>query len=363
MNKTSSHSLSRRKFIGGISAATLASIYPTSFLQNHERNFGRGKELELIKPPALKIGDKIGIVAPASNAYEHEEIQVAREMAEALGFKVELGENVAKQYGYLAGTDEERAADLNKMLGRDDIRGVFTFQGGYGCCRLLPFIDYESIRKRPKVIIGYSDITSLLLGIHKHAGIVTFHGPTGFDEMGTYAVEHFKRATMSTASLGVIAQPPRRVGVEKENRLLRLVDGRARGRLVGGNLTLVTNSLGTPFEIETKGKILFLEDVGEEPYRVDRMLTQLWLAGKFQEANGIVFGKFTRCTPREYKPAFESTLSIEEILRTRIEPLGKPAIFGMMIGHIKDNATIPLGVEATLDVEAGTLSAEESAVV
>jgi len=319
---------------------------------------------KVIKPPVLKKGDKVGMVAPASNAYEPEEIIIAKETMEQYGFEVELSKNINAQYGYLAGTDRERAEDINTMFRRTDIKGIMTFSGGYGCSRILPLLDYDAIRKNPKVIIGHSDITALLLGIHKQTGLITFHGSSGLTGVGEYAIASFKNTIMSTNAIGQVAKPP---NTNRNNRLITIKGGKATGQLVGGNLTLVTNLLGTPYEPDTRGKIFFLEDIGEEPYRIDRMLTQLWLAGKFDRVAGIALGHFVDCVPREYQPSFYETLSLENILRDRFNspdrPIGKPTLYNLMFGHVTENAVLPIGAIATLDATAKTLIINEGAVI
>ncbi|NJK33915.1 MAG: LD-carboxypeptidase [Oscillatoriales cyanobacterium SM2_2_1] len=323
---------------------------------------GQNPAPTILKPPVLRVGDRVGMVAPASNAYELEELAIAKETMELYGLRVELGKHVRAQYGYLAGRDEERAADINAMFRRSDIRGIVTFSGGYGCSRLLPLLDYDQMRRSPKVVIGHSDITALLLAIYAKTGIIGFHGSSGLTGVGPYARQQFQRTVMSTQRLGQIAQPPTTPNgqVERQNRLITLVPGIARGALIGGNLTLVTNLLGTPYEPDTKGKILFLEDVGEEPYRIDRMLTQLWLARKLQDAAGIALGHFTNCVPKDYQPSFWQTLSLEQVLRDRFAPLQKPCLYNLMFGHVRDNAVLPIGAIATLDASRQTLTVEES---
>jgi muramoyltetrapeptide carboxypeptidase len=322
-------------------------------------------QTRVLKPPQLKPGDTVGMVAPASNAYEPEEILLAKETMEQYGFKVELGKHINAQNGYLAGTDAQRAADLNEMFRRPEIRGIVTFSGGYGCSRILPLLDYEQIKRSPKVIIGHSDITALLIGIHRKTGLITFHGSSGLTGVGDYAKAHLRRALMSTTTLGEIAKPPTPAQgtIERTNRLISIVPGRATGQLVGGNLTLVTNLIGTPFEPDTTGKILFLEDIGEEPYRIDRMLTQLWLAGKLQAAAGIALGRFVDCYPKEFRASFPQTISLENVFRDRFTPLGKPTLYNLMFGHIRENAVLPIGATATLDATAKTLVVTENTVI
>ena len=358
----SHHVRSRRRFLltasAGMTATAVSGVTPSIAQSSSQRT-----ALPIIKPPVLRSGDTVGMVAPASNVYEPEEILIAKETMEQYGFKVVLGQHIADQNGYLAGTDRDRAADINEMFRRSDIRGIVTFSGGYGCSRLLPFLNYDLIRRNPKVVVGHSDITSLLLGIHRQTGLVTFHGSSGLTGVGDYAMSHFRQAIMSTATIGEIAKPPKSTGVERTNRLITIVPGQATGQLVGGNLTLVTNLLGTPFEPDTKGKILFLEDIGEEPYRIDRMLTQLWLAGKFQDAAGIALGHFVDCYPKEYQPSFPQTLSLENVLRDRFEPLKKPTLYNLMFGHIRENAVLPIGAVATLNATTKTLTVTENAVI
>ena len=360
------NSTSRRWFLGGVSGAiallggSLANRLEVS--AEPQKNSHNSQSL---KPPLLKSGDTVGMVAPASNAYELEEIRIAKETMEQYGFRVQLGKHINDQYGYLAGKDKERAEDINEMFRRQDIRGIVTFSGGYGCSRLLPFLDYDLIRQNPKVVIGHSDITALLIAIYQKTGLVTFHGSSGLTGVGAYAIASFRTAIMSAAKIGKTAAPPKNANdiVERDNRLVTIVPGRATGQLIGGNLTLVTNLMGTPYEPDTKGKILFLEDVGEEPYRIDRMLTQLWLAGKLQSAAGIALGHFKDCVPKEFQPSFYQTLSLEQVLRDRFEPLGIPTLHNLMFGHIRENAVLPIGAIATLDATAKTLIIDENAVV
>lgn len=336
---------SRREVLG-----SLLGLFGTSKTNNNK----------IIKPPILKKGDKVGMVAPASNAYEPEEIVIAKETMEQYGFEVELSKHIDAQNGYLAGTDQQRAEDINTMFRRSDIKGIMTFSGGYGCSRILPLLDYGAIRKNPKVIIGHSDITALLLGIHSQTGLITFHGSSGLTGVGEYAIASFKNTIMTRKPIGQVAKPP---NSNRNNRLITITDGKATGQLIGGNLTLVTNLLGTPYEPDTRGKILFLEDIGEEPYRIDRMLTQLWLAGKFDQAAGIALGHFVDCVPKEYQASFYQTISLENILRDRFSGLGKPTLYNLMFGHVAENAVLPIGAIATLDATAKTLTINEGVVI
>lgn len=348
---------SRRYFLQG----SLATAVPLALGHNQ---IATAQTNRVLKPPVLRPGDTVGMVAPASNAYEPEEIQIAKETMELYGFKVVLGQYINAQNGYLAGSDAQRAADVNEMFRRPDIRGIVTFSGGYGCSRILPLLDYAQIQRSPKVVVGHSDITALLLGIHQKTGLITFHGSSGLTGVGDYAMEHFRRVIMTAQPIGAVARPPKSDPgtVERNNRLITIVPGRVTGQLIGGNLTLVTNLIGTPYEPDTRGKILFLEDIGEEPYRIDRMLTQLWLAGKLQDAAGIALGRFVDCYPNEFRPSFFQTISLENVLRDRFEPLGKPTLYNLMFGHVRENAVLPIGATATLDATAKSLVINENAV-
>jgi len=273
-----------------------------------------------------------------------------------------MGRNAGKRTGYLGGTVEERVADLHAAFTDPETRAVFCVRGGYGSGMLLDKLDYGLIRAHAKIFLGYSDITALHLGIHQKAGMVTFHGPMTLSGFSDYTVEHFRRALFDERPLGVLGNPPEEHAIRPKHRLRTLRGGRATGALIGGNLSLICSTMGTPYEIQTEGKILFLEDVGEEPYSVDRMLTQLRLAGKFKQIRGLILGECQDCGPRDYKPAFESTFSLGEVYDNILDGLSVPMLSGLTIGHTEDQLTLPLGVRATLDADAGTLTVQEAAL-
>lgn len=312
----------------------------------------------IVKPKRLAEGDTVGLVLPASAVFESDEVMIAKEQLEILGFRVVIGSHALDRHGYFAGTDRDRAADLNRMFADDRIAGIVCYTGGWGSPRVLPHLDYELIARKPKVLIGFSDITALLNTIHQRTGLVTFHGPVGGSAFNEYTLENFRRVVMTAEAPGVLAQPPKKPNelVDRTNRILRVSPGKATGRLAGGNLTLLAALMGTPYEIDTRGAIVFTEDVREELYRIDRMLTQLALGGKFADAAGVVFGRCTDCSFRG------SSFSLEDILRDRFGGAGKPMISGLSFGHIENKLTLPVGVKATLDADAGTLSIDEAAV-
>lgn len=349
--------LKRRQFLGSLTALTVSAM----FEPNRMINFSSGGKI--IKPPKLKIGDTVGLIAPASAAFEPSTIREGVETLESLGFKVKIGKYVQEKYGYLAGTDVNRVKDLHQMFSDDEVKAIISLRGGYGSMRLLNLIDYDLIKKNPKIFIGYSDITSLNLAIYHKIGLVTFHGPVAISSFSKYTQHYFFTVLTSTNRIGEIKRP------EPDNPLrptahLRIIrPGRATGRLVGGNLTLFTALLGTPYEVDTRGAILFLEETGEEPYDIDRMLTQLLLAGKLDDVAGIIFDKCPNCKPADYKPAFFNTFSLEEILVDRLGTLNCPTLFGLNVGHETDKPTLPLGINATLDADQKVLIFEEAAVM
>ena len=306
-----------------------------------------------IKPKKLNPGDTIGVIAPAG-PWDLDLSMAGVSWLGEQGFRVRLGMNIQQYLGYLAGTDAERAADINAMFASPDIDGIVCLRGGYGTMRLLDLVDYECIRTHPKVFVGYSDITALHLSIGQRTGLVTFHGPMVASDMGKglsdYTWDYFSRAITISEPLGAIINPPNLLYPEF------IVQGRAQGYLTGGNLSLIVSTLGTPYEIDTRGKILFLEEVGEAPYRIDRMLTQLLLAGKLQDAAGIVVAVCEGCDMDD-APGF----TLEEVLRDRLGNLNIPVLYNLHFGHTREKATLPLRVMAILGSGIGGLEVIETA--
>lgn len=316
-----------------------------------------------MKPQALKPGDTVGLITPGTYVSDPDRLALVKRTVEYFGLKPKFGRNVGKRAGYLGGSEEERLEDLHAMFRDDSVRAVFCIRGGVGSSRLLDRIDYELIRTRPKIFLGFSDITSLHLAIHRRAGLVTFHGPVMISAFSEYTQNWFRKALFEARPLGSITNPPES-GALRPSHVLRTVrPGRACGPLVGGNLTLVTQLMGTPFEIETQGRILFLEDVDEQPYNVDRMLTQLRLAGKFDGVAAVIWGECSDCVPREFRPSFESTFSTGEVVDQILGKLNVPVLSGLVIGHTSDQLTLPIGVTATLDAGRAEVTIEESGTV
>ncbi len=314
----------------------------------------------LLKPPRLRPGDTIGLCCPAAPAYNRETVQVAIESLQALGFKTKLSTHFYDRYGYLAGSDAHRAADLNAHFADPAVHAVLAMHGGWGCARLLPLIDYDQIRRTPKILLGYSDITALLLAINAKTGLVTMHGPEGAATWNTFTVDWFRRVLLLGEA--VTLRNPIAPGdnlTQKTDRITTLRPGTARGLLLGGNLTVLSHLVGTPYLPDWRGSILFLEDVHESVYRVDRMLMHLKLAGILEQVAGVVFGKCTQCEPDS---GGYGSLTLDEVLREYILPLNVPAFSGAMIGHIADKFTVPVGLMAEMDATTGTIRLLEPAV-
>ncbi|MEQ6353889.1 LD-carboxypeptidase [Lysinibacillus sp. M3] len=302
----------------------------------------------MIRPKALKKGDTIGLIS-ASGATPPEKFLPAVKSIEKLGFKVVAGETCSARHGYLAGSDELRASEVNQMFRDPTIDGIFCIRGGYGATKILPLLDFDMIKANPKVFAGYSDVTALHIAFNQRCGFVTYHTPmpsTEFirPEMDPYTWNFFIESVTATERTDYcLENPPGRT-------MTTLVAGKATGQLIGGNLTLVTASLGTSYEIDTKGKILFLEEVDESEHRVDRMLTQLKLAGKLDEVAGILLGAWTNCSPE--KPKYpEHSLSLQTIFQEILGPFNKPIIKDITCGHILPTMSLPLGRTITMDTE------------
>ena len=310
----------------------------------------------ILKPPRLRPGDRVGMINPARAAFRTEPVEVQAEALAAVGLVPVKGDNFYKRRGYLAGTDEERAADINAFFADPSIKALMGI-GGWGSARLLPHLDYDLIRANPKAIAGFSDVTALLNGVHARTGLVTFHGP---HPRVRFSADYFRRVLFDGEM--VTFRNPVEIEddelVQTSDRTATIHPGKARGRLIGGNLTVLAAIVGSPYLPDFDGAILFLEDVREAVYRIDRMMTQLALAGILERLAGFVFGNCTDCDPG----TSYGSLTLEEVLDDHVGPLGIPAYRGAMIGHIKRQFTLPLGIEAELDADAGTLRMLEPAV-
>lgn len=315
-----------------------------------------------IRPQRLNIGDTVGLVCPAGPAFQYEAVQIGADSLRVLGLNVKFGNHIFDRHGYLAGKDIDRAADLMDMFRDPQIKAIMAIHGGWGSARLLEYIDYNVIRENPKIFIGYSDITAMLLAIHAKTGLITFHGPVASSTWNNFTVNYFKSLLMNAENDIVFRNPVDKGDnlVIVNDRIQTITEGITIAELVGGNLTVLTAILGSPYLPDWEGKILFIEDVNEDIYRVDRMLTQLKLAGILNQISGFVFGKCTDCNPS--KNGFGS-LTLEDLMNEHIKPLGIPAYMGAMIGHITDKFTLPIGGYVEMNSIEGTIKLLESAVV
>ncbi|MDX2105051.1 MAG: LD-carboxypeptidase [Candidatus Melainabacteria bacterium] len=327
--------------------------------------------LPLVKPSVLKRGDKIGIVAPASPSFEEGKLEFAMKRFSELGLIPVLGDHLFDSLGDLAGSDKDRASDLNRFFQDKQIKAILAIRGGNGSARLLPLLDWDAIAANPKIIMGYSDITALLLAIHQKTGLVTFHGPTASSFFESpYTCEYFLKAVMQQDPIGEIADPkPKEWAPDYPPTRMILTGGQAVGQITGGCLTLIKQLMGTRYEIETENKILFIEDVSEEPHSIDRMITQLDLAGKFDHIKGLIIGECVGCKPGASKRERMSlSVSIERIFKERFSDFHAPVVYGMRLGHSSEKMTLPLGLKARLVANKNkqssnvVLSIEEAAV-
>lgn len=341
----------RRRFLSAAAAAPLAAaLRPQAAV---------AEKLQLVKPRRLAPGDTVALVAPAGAIFKTLDLTIAKESLEALGLTVVVGRHLLDRHGYLAGQDRDRATDINRYFADASVRAVLPIRGGWGSSRVLPYLDFDLIRQNPKIVLGYSDITALLLAIHAKTGLVTFHGPNGVGRWDDFSVQWVKRILFDGEA--VTMENPRDRGeflVQTENRTRTITPGAVRGRLLGGNLTVLTGMIGSPYVPDWDAAILFLEDVGEDIYRVDRMMTTLKLAGVLDRIRGFVFGTCSECGPGEGY----GSLTLEEVFDDHIRPLTIPAWHGAMIGHRTPQFTLAQGIEVEIDAEAGRIRMLEEAV-
>lgn len=339
---------SRRNFIkagGLITAATLIS--PIDAIAQVQLT-----PLTKIKPPALKAGDNVAITSPAGAVWDADQVETFTNILKSFGFNVVQGKTLKEKFGYFAGTDELRANELNEFFSDKKIKGIFCMKGGWGCARILDKLNYDVIQKNPKVIVGFSDITALLLAITAKTGLITFHGPVGNSGWNDFTKTVFTNVVMTSKSFSFPSNPA------TEDKPFTINSGKVSGELIGGNLTVLSALIGSVYLPDWKNKILFLEEAKEEPYSIDRMLTQLKLCGILNSISGFVFGKCAKCLAEEPLKAF----TFHEVILQHIQPLKIPAFYGAMIGHIENKLTVPLGINATMDADKGIISLEENSV-
>lgn len=302
----------------------------------------------MLKGKKLDQGSTIGIIAPAS-CEDRDVIDIKVKEFASLGFKIKLAPHLYDQYGYLAGTDYYRALDINNMFLDDSVDGIVCFRGGYGSSRCLPFIDFDIIKCHPKFFCGYSDIT-LLLNYFSKLGLITFHGPM--------INSNFKDMSTTTSFLDICSNNYKnyKYHLNSYKNIYSINEDCFCGKIVGGNLTMICSSLGTKYEIDTSNSILLIEEVGESPYVIDRLLTQLLQNRKFKNCNGIMFGSFNDCTISDYSKSF----TIKEIIEEKLKPLGLPIICNLPFGHDYPNITFPIGAIGEFSPKNMTLTIKDN---
>ena len=347
--------MQRREFLQSAAMVSAAATLPASPAR-------ASAPPAVIKPKRMAAGDTVMLVAPANATFESVDLQIATESLEALGFKVKAGAHLLDRHGYLAGDDKNRGEDINRAFADSSIDAVVAIRGGWGSARVLPYLDFDVIRRNPKIILGFSDVTALLLSIVGKTGLITFHGPLGLGQWDAYSLDYYKRVLLNGEPVTYTNKKdlsPRNALVQVEYRTQTITPGKARGRLLGGNLTVLTTILGSPYLPDWQDCIFFCEDVHEELYRIDRMLTQLKLAGVLSKIKGFIFGGCSQCSPGDGN---FGALTLEEIFADHIKPLGVPAWSGAMIGHGQPQWTVPEGAQVEIDATAGTLQLLEAPV-
>lgn len=348
--------LNRRHFLKTIAATSAISILTQPL------NLVRAANSKSIKPPRLKPGSVVGIVSPASATFVKEELDIVQDAVRALGLVPQLAPHVLDKYGYLAGKDIDRATDINQLFANPKVTAILPIRGGWGCSRILPYLDYQVIQNNPKIIVGFSDITALLIAINAKTGLVTFHGPNGLTSWRTQQTESFRKVlfTGEKVTFKNDSHPSDSDRLMQVKHRIRTINpGKVRGRLIGGNLSVFSTLIGSPYLPNLKGKILFLEEIGENIYRIDRFLTHLKLAGVLKQISGFIFGQCPGCTPgSDY-----GSLTLEQVLSDHIKPLKIPAFQGATIGHMENILTLPIGSEVEIDANLGTITMLESAVL
>lgn len=337
--------MKRRQFIvnTGVLTTGLLGLGLTPFIEPKTK----------IKAKSLKRGGTIALAAPAGAIFNVKHILKMTNMLEGFGFKVIKGETLYSKSGYLAGNDKLRAKELNGFFADKSIHAIFTMRGGWGCGRLLHLLDYELIKQNPKIIMGFSDITALLVAITKKTGLITFHGPVGYSSWNDFSTKQVY-STLVEGSRTKFINPKEEIG-----NLVTLTKGMGSGEIIAGNLTVLCSLIGTPYEPNWKGKILCLEEIGEDPYRIDRMLWQMKSNQIFEQVSGIVLGAFRKCEPEFPDESF----SLVEVINQYFKGKNTPAYMGASFGHVKNKFNLPIGINASINADTFQFELTESSTV
>lgn len=345
--------LTRRSVLAGVGTAMAASLLPAIPALSAPAR-------KLVKPPRLREGDVLGLVAPARFVGDRFGLDAIMATVRAMGLEPKPAVHLLDREGYMAGSDKARAADLMAMFGDSSVRGMMSVAGGWGCARLLPLLDFERIAANPKLFVGFSDNTALHLAFAARTGVASIHGPNAAASWPPAAWDSFHALAFEGAT--PTWRVPEGAGANLAGRgkdLRTFRGGRAQGRLLGGNLSVLSGLVGTPYLPDFTGAVLFIEDTNESEYRIDRMLTQLALAGIFDRVAGVVFGQCTGC---QNPDGGYSNFTIYEVLDRQFSGLRVPAFQGLQIGHIASQLSVPVGLPVEIDADAGTMRLLEAAV-
>jgi muramoyltetrapeptide carboxypeptidase len=339
----------------------LSALSSVFLLNNSKLLLSQDNDTTIIKPKRLNKGDKVALISPASNVTDPKDIYRAEEICEALNVQSVMTKAiVSNPNGYKTRSTVARVKEIHAAFTDSSIKAIFCIRGGFGSADLLDKLDYDLIKRNPKIIAGYSDITALITAIQKLTGLVTFHSPVMLSNFDNPSFKSFSKTITSTKPAGVI-QNPKSKGVRERNPIITINSGKAEGELVGGNLSLITSLIGTDYQIKTKNKILFIEDVSEAPYRLERMLTQMRLAGMLDNLAGVVIGKCNDCSPGGSQSSWDR--SELEVYNYIFSTYNYPVFYGLLIGHTSTQFTIPIGLDAAIDSDDGSLKILESAVI
>lgn len=351
--------MKRSKFL---QTSALAALLPVAGKAGSLPPFNRQENtIKTVIPQRLQPGDTVMLISPGGFV-KPEELAESRTNMENLGFRVKEGKFAGGKYGYLGGTDKERAEDLNSAFADSSVKAIVCTRGGYGCTRILPMVDYELIKANPKILLGYSDITALFYGIYAKTGLAGYHGPVGISTFNDYSVNHLRNTLMLPQNEYELTNAEPEPGKPDFEQYM-ITGGTVSGKLVGGNLSLLVSVIGTGYDVDYTDSIVFIEEVGEEPYRIDRMLTQLIQSGNLQKCSGIALGVFSKCNPKGSESGIYNSFTLKEVLFDRLAGLGKPVYYGFSFGHVSNKFTIPFGVRAELNSSEGKLKLLEQAVL
>ncbi len=345
----------RRSVLGGLGAAAILGAAGLPIMGTAATGTAQG-----IKLPRLRAGDTVGLICPAGFVADRFGVEQISQTVRAMGLVPKAGSHLLSRYGYMAGTDEQRASDVQAMFADDTVRAIFAVRGGWGCQRLLPLLDFDAIRQTPKLLVGSSDITSLLLALWAKAGFGSIHGPNAAHSWPKGVWTDFQQLAFTAATPTYALPPPPNAGnLVKRTGLHTFRGGKARGRLLGGNLSVLAAMVGTPYLPDFSGAILFLEETNEAEYRVDRLLTQLAQSGVLENLAGVVFGQCTNCSN---PGAPYGNFTVYEVMDSHFSKLGVPAFEGARFGHIAGTLSLPVGTMAEIDADSGTIQILESLV-